>query len=112
MAEPPPVEDEAARRRRFAGPIEAGIEQELNGVTPPPSLLAIALNLARSLDAGAVASPAMVARELRTTLDVIKKAAPAAGSGSALDQLAAARAARGARTAAPAGADRAGVGGP
>lgn len=60
-----------------------------------PGMTAIALSLAAALDAtDAPTSAAVVARELRATLLELRKVAPPAVEGDALDDLAARRAAR------------------
>lgn len=60
-----------------------------------PGLVAVALELARQLDeAEAPTSAAVVARELRATMLELRKVAPAAEEGDALDELTARRTAR------------------
>ncbi|MFF5445482.1 hypothetical protein [Streptomyces sp. NPDC012888] len=83
MSEP---DNEAATRAEIA---ELGVAQIA------PGLAALAITLAQHLDdAEAPTSAAVVARELRSTLDKLRAVAPGKAEGDELDDLAARRAQR------------------
>jgi hypothetical protein len=74
--------------------------EALNVADIAPGLAETALKLARWLDAAeAPTSAAVVARDLRATLLELRKVAPRAKEGDALDEIAARRAERRARAA-------------
>lgn len=80
------------------GAVEDATREELGSLRvdhEAPGLVEVALHLARQLDeTDAPTSAAVVARELRATMLELRKVAPAAEEGDALDELTARRAKR------------------